>query len=407
MEVTELLVLDPVAAVNVTPAYLFRKCGSEGGPPTILFDEIDATFGAKAKEHEELRALLNSGHRRGAVAGRCVTRGKVVETEEISSYAAVALAGLGWLPDTILSRSIIVRMRRRAPDEKVEAFRRRVHAPHGERLRQQLVGWAATILDEAIEARPQMPANVEDRAADMWEPLLAIADIAGGDWPKRAREAATSLVKVTREEEPSLGLRLLADLRMVFGDAEEMATKNILQALAALEEAPWGDINGKPLDARGLANLLRRYGVKSGTVRITEKDTPKGYKREHLVDVWRRYLPTSGEAPQAPQAPQSAPSTKPPASVADVADVADFPGNGDERPGLSSLIIEQLARDLEEWAYAGRIETSELEEEARGRLIELGVLSKAVEIELERVMCVIFPVPVKKPTYATASEFHQ
>jgi hypothetical protein len=105
MEVTELLVPMAVAAVNVTPAYLFRKVGGEDGPPTILFDEIDTVFGPKAKEHEEIRALLNSGHRRGAVAGRCLVRGKIVETEEISSYAAVALAGLGWLPDTILSRS--------------------------------------------------------------------------------------------------------------------------------------------------------------------------------------------------------------------------------------------------------------------------------------------------------------
>src|SRR5262249_40258949 len=91
MELSELLVPDPVAAVNVTPAYLFRKVGGDDGPPTILFDEIDTVFGAKAKEHEELRALLNSGHRRGAVAGRCVVRGASVATEEISSYSAVAL----------------------------------------------------------------------------------------------------------------------------------------------------------------------------------------------------------------------------------------------------------------------------------------------------------------------------
>jgi hypothetical protein len=216
MEVSELLVPDPVAAVNVTPAYLFRKCGGEDGPPTILFDEIDTVFGAKAREHEELRALLNSGHRRGAKAGRCVVRGKIVETEEISSYAAVALAGLGWLPDTILSRSIIIRMRRRAPDERVEAYRRRIHAPVGETLRQRLAGWAITVLNEATEARPHMPTGVEDRNADMWEPLLAIAEIAGGEWPERARKAAVALVAVAREVEPSLNLRLLADLRTMY-----------------------------------------------------------------------------------------------------------------------------------------------------------------------------------------------
>ena len=121
LEVSELLVPNPVEAINVSVAYLFRKVGGEEGLPTILFDEIDTVFGPKAKENEETRALLNAGHRRGAVAGRCVVRGKTVETEEIPAYCAVALAGLGWLPDTILSRSVIIRMRRRAPHEKINA----------------------------------------------------------------------------------------------------------------------------------------------------------------------------------------------------------------------------------------------------------------------------------------------
>src|SRR5262249_6266677 len=119
LEVAELLVPNAVEAINVTPAYLFRKVGDDEAKPTILYDEIDTVFGPKAKENEEIRGLLNAGHRRGAVAGRCVVRGKAVETEEISAYCAVALAGLGWLPDTILTRSIIIRMRRRAPTEKV------------------------------------------------------------------------------------------------------------------------------------------------------------------------------------------------------------------------------------------------------------------------------------------------
>jgi hypothetical protein len=290
MEVTELLVPDPVAAVNVTPAYLFRKVGNEEGPPTILFDEIDTVFGPKAKENEELRALLNSGHRRGAVAGRCVVRGKTVETEEISSYAAVALAGLGWLPDTILSRSVIVRMRRRAPDEHVEPFRRRVHAPTGEALCRRLAGWAAAILEEATEARPDMPVGVEDRNADMWEPLLAVADIAGGDWPVKARKAAIALVKIAREIEPSLNLRLLADLRAVFGRNEARSTKNILAELYQIEDAPWTDLKGKPLSDNQLARRLKQYDVKPKNVRIGDT-VSKGYVRADLHDVWRRYLP--------------------------------------------------------------------------------------------------------------------
>ncbi len=108
--------------MNVTPAYLFRKVGSPDGCPTILYDEIDTVFGPKAKDNEEIRGLLNAGHRRGAVAGRCVVKGKTVETEEIPAYCAVALAGLGWLPDTLLSRCGIIRMQRRKPGEKVSRF---------------------------------------------------------------------------------------------------------------------------------------------------------------------------------------------------------------------------------------------------------------------------------------------
>jgi hypothetical protein len=301
MEVSELLVPNSVAAVNVTPAYLFRKVGGEDGPPTVLFDEIDTVFGPKAKENEELRALLNSGHRRGATAGRCVVRGKIVETEEISSYAAVALAGLGWLPETILSRSIIIRMRRRARDEKIEPFRRRVHAPIGEALRRRLAAWAATIFDEATEARPDMPQDVEDRSADMWEPLLAVADIAGGDWPKLGREAARALVAVARDVEPSLNIRLLGDLRMVFeaedkaqrGQVTQLSTKLILAKLHALEDAPWGDLKGKPLSDNQLGRRLKQYGIKSKTLRLDGGGFAKGYAREDFYDAWRRYLPPS------------------------------------------------------------------------------------------------------------------
>ena len=111
LEITELLVPNPVVAVNVSPAYLFRKVGnSEDGVATILFDEIDTVFGPKAKENEEIRGLLNAGHRRGGTAGRCVAHGSAIVTEEIQAYAAVALAGLGWLPDNLLSRCIITRM---------------------------------------------------------------------------------------------------------------------------------------------------------------------------------------------------------------------------------------------------------------------------------------------------------
>jgi hypothetical protein len=173
LEATELLVPNPVAAVNVSPAYLFRKVGCEEGA-TILFDEIDMVFGPKAKENEELRGLLNAGHRRGAVAGRCVVRGKEIVTEEIPAYAAVALAGLGWLPDTILSRSVIIRMRRRHQGERVEQFRRRIHGAQGHDIYNLVDVWARANAS-SMTSWPDLPPEIQDRDADVWEPLIMVA----------------------------------------------------------------------------------------------------------------------------------------------------------------------------------------------------------------------------------------
>lgn len=159
LEVTELLVPNPVIAVNVSPACLFRKVGGEDGPPTILFDEIDTVFGPKAKENEEIRGLLNAGHRRDAVAGRCVIHGKTVQTEEIPAYSAVALAGLGWLPDTIMGRAVVIRMRPRHAGERIESFRRRIHKAEGDKIRQRIEAWARAQSDEIAFPEPPRPAS--------------------------------------------------------------------------------------------------------------------------------------------------------------------------------------------------------------------------------------------------------
>ena len=109
-----------------------------------------------------------------------------------------------------------------------------------------------------------MPAGLDDRAEDVWEALLAIADLAGGDWPARARKAARVLSEEAAEDDAD-GMRLLADLRDVFGDADKRCTETILAALHGIAEAPWGDWSGQALNARDLAKLLKPYGVGPGT----------------------------------------------------------------------------------------------------------------------------------------------
>lgn len=329
LEVTEVLVPRPVMAVNVSPAYLFHRVSAEDGLPTILYDEIDTVFGKKAKDNEDVRGLLNAGHRKGAVAGRCVLRNKEVLTQDFPAYCAVAMAGLGRLPETLMSRSVVVRMRRRRPDERVEAWRPRMHRSEGHAIRDALGAWAATI---PADTWPEPPPGVTDRDADVWEALLAVADHAGGSWPVRARTAAQASVGTAKASRPSLRVRLLADLSVVFGDMGQMATEDILKALTAMEDGPWANLQGQPLDARGLANLLDEYNVRPKTVRIGGR-TPRGYARADLMDPWSRYLPP---AVADVVEPEPARGTEPDALtsiVADVSDVSDLQPSGGLREG--------------------------------------------------------------------------
>jgi hypothetical protein len=318
LEILELLVPNPVIAINVSPAYLFRKVGGDE-PVTLLYDEIDTVFGPKARENEEIRGLLNAGHRTGAVAGRCVVRGKNIETEDIPAYAAVALAGLGWLPDTILSRSVVIRMRRRHAGEHVEAYRRRENAPEGARIRKQIELWVRSQPAE-ITNWPKMPAEIQDRDADVWEALLAVADAIGGSRPDRARVAAMALVAASREAEPSLNIRLLSDIQLTF-EGDVMASKAILARLLELEEAPWKDLKGRPLNERGLAHRLRQFGIKSRTIRIGDT-TPKGYLRTDFHDAWSRYL-LSPDKSETSATSATNTQIQPVRSIDDVANVAD------------------------------------------------------------------------------------
>jgi hypothetical protein len=183
-------------------------------------------------------------------------------------------------------------MRRRAPGERVEPFRPRLYESEGHALRDRLAAWAMRVHDVVDGAWPKMPEGVVDRDADVWEALLAVADAAGGDWPKRARVAAVALVAASKASTPSLGVRLLQDLKQVFGDRDHIATETIISKLVDIDDAPWGDLRGKPIDARGLSNRLRPYGIEPKNVRIGDR-VVKGYYRADLVDAWARYLPSS------------------------------------------------------------------------------------------------------------------
>lgn len=291
LEVIALLVPNPLHAVNISAAALYRLVADK--QPTLLLDEADSYLGnVISKQHEDLRGLINAGHRRGATVYRGEVSGKTVKVVEFPAFAACALAGIGDMPDTILDRSVIIPMKRRAPHEQIEPFRERLVRADAHKLRDRIAAWAAEHTDDLRDTWPDMPDGIEDRAADVWEALIAIADRAGGDWPERARAAAVTINNARLDRDPSLGILLLADCQRLFDeqDADRLTTEALVQALIDLDESPWGDLRGKPIDARGLARRVKKYGVRPADHRFDDA-VLKGYRREDFHDAWTRYLP--------------------------------------------------------------------------------------------------------------------
>jgi hypothetical protein len=282
---------------NITSASLFRIV--EAHAPTLLIDEAE-TF---IRGNDELRGIVNSGHRRTtAQIVRCV--GENHEPRTFSTWCPKAIALNGGLPGTIEDRSIVIKMRRKTRDERVARFRfEAVHKATAD-LRRKLVRWAQDNLTALAQSEPAMPESLNDRAADCWRPLVALADLAGDEWPSLARNAAITLSG--DKEDTSIGTMLLADIRDIFDDpnsyADDIQDKNrlpsgnVVTLLAQREDRPWSEWkNGRPMSTPQLARRLKEFGITPKNIRFSGQ-VLKGYEREQFEDSWKRYLP-SGTPP--------------------------------------------------------------------------------------------------------------
>jgi len=291
---------DPFITVNSSSAAVYRSISED--PPTMLVDEADTIFGPNADGNEDLRGLLNAGHQRNRPAKRYDAASKCVES--IPTFAMAALAGIGAMPDTIEDRAVIARMRRRAPNETVSPYRHRRDRPALRELAERLAAWLRPDLAILEKAEPAMP--VEDRVADTWEPLVAVADHAGGDWPQRARTAVLALIAEAAENDQadSDSLAALVDCRTAFADANALPTTELLRRLKADEEARWRDYGTSGLTSRKLGSLLGEFAIHSDTIRFPEIGQAKGYRRLDFTDAWQRYCPL-------PRTEQDTPDTEP------------------------------------------------------------------------------------------------
>ncbi|MBN1458228.1 MAG: DUF3631 domain-containing protein [Armatimonadetes bacterium] len=305
------LVPRPLSASNITAASVFRAV--EEFYPTLLVDEAD-TF---LRDNDELRGVLNSGHMRAAAyVVRCV--GDDHKPVIFRTWCPKAIAMIGDLPATLLSRSIQIKLKRLSQDESVVPLRLHELGMF-EPLRRKAARSAQDHLEDLRRHEPDMPPELRGRAADNWRPLLSIADLAGGGWPQRARQAAVALSGHTSDQ--IAGIMLLEDLWTLFqklGD-DRLSTWEILSKLNTMDHRPWPEWNkGRELSGRGLAKLLSPFGIVPRTIRRGD-GTPKGYLREQFEDAFNRYLSEEDrrDLDGGPEDPQEAATPPHPASDAD------------------------------------------------------------------------------------------
>jgi len=280
LELIAELVPYSLSAVNLTPVVMWRTLAK--GNVTMIIDEADTLFGkaGSSSANRQLRAIINAGHRRGAMVPRATGAADVTN---FAVYGACALGGLGAMPETVAVRSVRIHMRKATDAEHVQPYRPSECAAHLAAVRGTLAIWGLWALDDLARARPLMP--VDGRDADVWEPLTAIADHAGGEWSDRVRDACSLLTAET--EHRSIGTMLLADIREVWPAGQRcMFTTDLLAALHSRDG--WSPRN---LDAGSLARHLAPYEVTPGTVRVGNR-TAKGYKLDQLSRAWHTFLPS-------------------------------------------------------------------------------------------------------------------
>jgi putative DNA primase/helicase len=281
LDILSCMVARPLPVCNAKVAAIFRVV--EMTKPTLLMDEADTYF----HDNDELRGILNAGHRKGGYVLRC--EGDDLEPRMFSTWAPAAIAAIGKLPDTLNDRAVPCRMHRRKPSEKVKSFRID-RTDDLAVLARKAARWAADSEEFLRKADPDVGA-LSNRVADNWRPLLAIADAAGSQWPARIQAAS---VKAASRDDPSIRVQLLKDIKAFFnerGDPHAVFGRELLDHLISMDDRRWGEWSrGKPMSRTQLSTLLAPFEVYSSDVRVGNA-TAKGYYRTHFDDAFAAYTP--------------------------------------------------------------------------------------------------------------------
>ena len=243
-------------------------------------------------EKEELRGMLNAGHyRKTAFVIRTV--GDSHEPKKFMTWCAKVLCGIGKIAHTLTDRSIVIELRRKLVNETVENIHLTDESEFAV-IRQKLKRWYEDNSEQYRALRPVRIEGINDRAADNWQPLQAVAELAGGEWPRLCKHAAITLSGI-EEETPSINVELLMDIAEVFHDrgATKIFTADLLDALCQDDEKAYSTWNrGRPITSRQIGQRVKDFGVKSRQMKIGHVNN-NGYELMQINEALIRYKPTS------------------------------------------------------------------------------------------------------------------
>jgi len=294
LEVLEKLCFKGEKLDHFTRSYLMRIVDStrteSGKSPTLLLDELDTKFNKKSDEGEVIRAFTNSGYRNSGSYGITEGEGKNRKPVKFKTFAPMALAGKGEvMPESVVTRGIIIRMQRRAGYETVEDFLRPLVTLEALEIVECLESWSDLHAEEVLDLEPSLP--VLDREREVWLPLFIVAELGGAEWQEKALHALADYESLKENDSVSRERELLTDVHKVFEKlgVDTLRSSVLTSELCNLPETDWNTfVYGRPISEKSLAKKMKPYEITPRQIRFGDS-TFKGYYKSEVEKAYRRY----------------------------------------------------------------------------------------------------------------------
>lgn len=271
---------------GISPAVIFRAIEHE--QPTLLIDEADMHL---KNASGDMTAILNSGHTRSSAhIMRC--KPKTLEPDKFSTWAPMVIAAIGTIQSTVMDRSITILLQRMMNSQKQSVTK----LPHDLAdqmlpIREKLLKWSQDNAGACMANVVEPPSIGNDRAQDNWRPMFTVAALISDKWLAKC-DTAYRLLEATKDSSDPHDM-LLTDIHAILqsNSDKHITSEALIYALTVPSDSLWTEYSsGKPITPRGLAGLLKGFGIRPKTIRQGANPNNRGYEVADFDDAFKRYL---------------------------------------------------------------------------------------------------------------------